>query len=448
MSDEQETSADATERVIARIQKLLAKTKDGSGTSEAEAESATRMVQDLLLKHNLDMATIEAAEARGAINAPDVERVKEMSKSKVRFKWQRTLARYVAEAHFCFHLIQTKTQWTLVDWKPCTLEGDHSFHDVNVCRTVRGSSARERYGDYGSWSKESWVTTKEHLFVGRRANVITAQLVFEYLTETIENLVPLEDNRDRFSRAAASWKLGCAYRLCERLSQRRKDLIEANDVRVQVENAARVAEAKAAHDAKIAAQARALMPNEGAEVAAELGELDRTARAAPSAHDNGDAPEAPEPDAEPFDPGALEESPSPETGTALVLASVYDEREREANEEIAWGFEPGHFARERAEREKEEAEEAQREAEEDMAAVDAPVREETERQRRAREKREDKEDEQRRRRLLREDEAESRKRQREYDKLDHSAYRAGGKAGESIGLDLQLKAKAERKRLT
>ncbi len=175
-----------------------------------------------------------------------------------------------------------------------------------------------------------------HIFVGRKANVITAQMMFHYLVDTVEGLAPTEDNRvkvgrvghgsykgedyaikiidgpsgprfqrcdahdattiyDTVSEAAAaitgktangyvffnlgeastaeSWKKGCADRICERLARRRQDLIEQHDARVrQVEEDAKEERAKRAAEAKAASERR-LGPNEQAEADAAVDAL-------------------------------------------------------------------------------------------------------------------------------------------------------------------------------
>src|SRR3990167_7971764 len=97
MSEQIETAS--LDKVIARIQKLLARSGldgDKRGASENEAEIAASEVQRLMLKHNLDMATVQAA---SGVNAP-AERVKEALSGKTRQKWQRDLA------NFCYYLLK------------------------------------------------------------------------------------------------------------------------------------------------------------------------------------------------------------------------------------------------------------------------------------------------------------------------------------------------------
>src|SRR4051812_42543559 len=110
MTDTADTAVNSPEmeKVIARIQKMLARSKTDRGASEAEAETAMKLAQELMAKYNLDMAVIEAASA--AKDAP-VERVRDEVKGRAMYKWQRQLARYVAEANFCYHLIKKDSVW-------------------------------------------------------------------------------------------------------------------------------------------------------------------------------------------------------------------------------------------------------------------------------------------------------------------------------------------------
>lgn len=437
------------DKVIERIQKLLSKTKSGAGTSEAEAETAMRLAQDLMMKHNLDMAVIEAAADKGATT---VERVKEASKSRVRFKWQRTLAKYVAEAHFCYHLIKAESVFVESRRVPCEKEGDHEDHrdQYGYAWCQQHNQETGAHDDSAPWTHYTdgrWTVVNQHIFVGRKSNVITAQLMFEYLTQAIENAVPVENTQQRFSRKSSSWKAGCADRLCERLAQRREDLIKQNDARAKAEDEARKAEAQAAHDAKMQGKAKELPANEGAEVDAKIGDLKKKSRVGfgNDIDPNPDRPKVREGDT--WNPADAEEQPQEESGTSLVLASVYDESEREANYEAAHDLPPGYFARQRAKTAEFERQEAEEEAKAQVDQIDAPVREETERQRKARINRQEKEREQNRRRWAREDEAEQRRERKEHNKRDHEAYYAGADAGKKIGLDMQVGARKDQKRL-
>lgn len=479
MSDEQ------LEKVIARIQKILARTDHGGrqAANEHEADAAMKLVQELCAKHNLDIATIEASGR--SLDTP-AERIKEALKGKTRFKWQRDLAKAVAEAHFCYYMLK---------------EDFERGADGAIARTESGKPKR----------------AKTHVFVGRKSNVITAQMMYAYLTQTVEDNAPDEDSRVQIGKTyhgeregvryslkaledgtfirvdenapyaddayksltaaakfitggvevngyvfwglgtastAVSWKEGCADRICERLAQRRADLIAEHDARVRAEEAAaQEAREKAAeeHRRKRALKAKTPTAKEATDAMRDTAFNAIFLAGSPAPIDEDDRPA---PDEDDWTPGAdVEDAPSP--GTALVLASVYDQSEREANEELARGYPPGTFAkwrREAAEREEQRRiareEAAKREVPDEEWTPGATVKEETPAQAARRKKREAEEYAKTRRRWARMDAKAAREAEREYARKDHGAYRAGQKAGDRVGLDAQVKAKDEQKRLS
>jgi len=470
MTSEAQTTPDESsnmDKVIARIQKLLNRvelTKDQSAQhgsdagSEAEAERALAQAQELALKHNLDLASIEAAGATKN-NLVSVERVKEETTGRAMYQWQRSLARYVAETNFCYHLIQERKEWVKAYYK---LDPE----EVKAAGKTHRDFAKNKLTAEEYWSSDidhsirrfykeiasRYQTSHKHLYIGRKGNVITAQMMFRYLTQTIEDMVLPAlgiDNSKRLSRSAMSWKEGCADRLCERLAAKRQDLIDKHDARVKAEEADRQAERErqaAEHKAK---QGRQIEANHETEVkhafdGIKAGAYDRTGPV-----EEGEEPDRPEEDDDAWTPEGEEvpEVIEQEAGTALVLASEFSEQEREANYEVAWGLEPGSLARRRAEREEERRRAAEEEATEQQDKADAPVKQETERQRKAREKREAEEELKQQRRWARMDAAEEAKARRLAERRDHRAYRMGQQKGKDIGLDLQVKAGSEIKKL-
>lgn len=434
MADTSEVTVGSEEmnRVIARVQKMLTRAKAGRGASEAEAETAMRLAQDLMSKYNLDMAQIEAA-STNTENA--TERVKEEAKGRAMYKWQQQLAKYVAEANFCYHLIKTDSVWVQRHWsdeKPSDLSGRwERFNDLG------GAPDNIKYVE----GRRKVVIS--HIFVGRKANVITAQLMYQYLTQAIEDAVPVENNAQRLSRSAMSWKEGCADRLCERLAQKRKDLIEKHDAAVKAEQERINKE----HSAKHAKAPRQLEGNKETEVKAAVagmtaGAYDETGHAT-----QAEPQERPEADKEEWNPADAAEQPAPVATTAMVLASVYDDKEREANWEVAHDLPPGWLASRRAEREKQEAEAAASQAKQQMSDVEKPIVEETEKQKQARERRAAEEQEKKRKRWAREDAAAARREAKAWQRKDHTAYFAGAEKGSAIGIDVQVGNSTDTKRL-
>ncbi len=419
MDDDKNQNIDA---VIRKIQKLLSRTKENRGATDEESDTAMKIVQGLMAKYNLDMATVDAAGS-----SPDDTgsvRVEEKSVLRVRFKWQRELAKYVAEANFCLHLIRMERRLD---------EQDRAIWSADGRRVYRAV----------------------HRFIGRKANVITTQLMFDYLCHAVEDNVPIADRAERFSRASSSWKEGCAAKLCERLALRRADLMAEHDARVKAdEDRIKATQAEAAKK-RLQKQLAGREPTT-AEIAAEMkrGARVATGRSAKPQDESG-RPEVIKDDWKPGDGAEEFEAEVAAPSTFLVLSSVYDTRENEANWEMAHGYEPGYLARRRAEREASEREDEQQriidEAEGESEEVDAaePVKEtiETPRQRERREARETREHEADRRRWARENNRAWRREMKEHAKRDHGAYRAGMKTGDKIGLDPQVKARTSAKRL-
>lgn len=442
------------DKIIARIQKMLTRTKTDRGSTEAEADTAMKMAQELMSKYNLDMAMVEAAASKS--DQPKVERVKEEVKGRAMYKWQRQLAKYVAESNFCYYLTRSVQEWQDSkyeldsEWlddkgKPT---GDAKDMKKRITRDERDALAYEQRDMYHYGQNGRYQTTHSHLFVGRTGNVITAQLMYQYLTQTIEDNVPVASNAERLSRSAMSWKEGCADRLCERLSKRRQDLIKAHDVRVKQE----AADARAEFERRQAAEQAKAPKQLGADRNTEVKEHFNNAAA--GAYDrSGEVPEAEEQDRPDVDEDDEiwtpqgEVQPEPETGSALVLASVYDDHEREANYEVAHGLELGQLARWRAEADAAREAKAAVEAKQEANDIEQPVKAETERQRKSREKRESEQQRKNRARWARESLADERREQRQWEKRDHRSYRAGAEKGKDIGLDSQVGAGKEPNKL-
>lgn len=435
-----EISQEQLDKIVDRARKILEVTKEGSGATEEEIDTAMRRVQEMMAKYNLDLATIAASSA--GKEAPDsTQRIKdEETEGKTRFHWQRDLARYVAEAYFCHHLIARKK-----------IGGYWRRRGSQEPLPGGRFDVRPDAKDSDIWVERKWVN--QHIFVGRKGNVVTAKMMYAFLTQQVENLTPIEDNKDRLSNFAMSFKAGCAERLCERLAQRRQDLIDNHDAKVKAEQAAVVAEFERKRAEKAAR--KALQPHAPSEAKAAFEQV--TAGAYDARRPIGEVRDHVHPPVDPEGPwtpaGATpdEEADEPEPGAALVLMSMYDEQETDANIEFMRGLAPGTLARRRAEeREWErqyEEREAKRRAEAEVEEIERPVRDETDRERKARERREAREYEANRRRWAREDAAESRRMMKEYYKHNRAAFAMGSKAGNKIGLDTQAGAGKKAKAL-
>lgn len=192
-------------KIIDRLRNLLA-LANHSRTPEAEANLAMERAQELMLKHNLTMATLEASGNKSET------RTKDRSDLNLMFKWKQNLFKAIAEINFCHFRILYRSQ-------------------------ARGENIAKGYE-----------------IIGRQSNVISARNMFEYLISTIERLVINEvgvNPQDRFNKYSHSFRLGCSQRLIERLKNRH---------RIRIEEQAREArEANARNRHPAAATANALV---------------------------------------------------------------------------------------------------------------------------------------------------------------------------------------------
>lgn len=159
------------EDIAVKIQKLLAAAQSAN---EAEAASAMRFAQALMRKHNLDYATIRdsAATTTDAREKVDVDR-------SARYAYQRLLWECLASVNYCWYT-------TLYVWD-----------DTAEYRWPRKDKPKKR-----------------HSILGRRSNVLTVQMLGEYLEDTMSRLTA-----DMGSNSAKiNWKNGCVDRLVERLT--------------------------------------------------------------------------------------------------------------------------------------------------------------------------------------------------------------------------------------
>lgn len=174
------------QNIIAKIQKLLAL---GQSSNEAEATLAMARAQELLAKYNLEYAQV--ADAHVAGGTVEEKREKTRISRSAKYAWQVQLWKAIAEANFCWHWV------------------------VEVFEGKRGTS-----------KVTSKVHVKRHMILGRESNVLACRIMGEYLEDTIERILPYNNN-ERMSRSANSWKKGCAERLAERVEaqaeKRKKD---------------------------------------------------------------------------------------------------------------------------------------------------------------------------------------------------------------------------------
>lgn len=163
--------------VIEKVKKLLALANNNPNENEATAASAKAM--ELLAAYNLDMAVVGKT-AKGS------QRSDNRRKGGL-YGWQRDLWKAVAELNFCMY------------WSIKGLE--------------RGS-------------------TYEHRILGSHANVVSTEVMADYLQQTVERLAQ-EWAKPRYNsvfvREAIAYREGMATRLVERLNALRRERIAEDE---------------------------------------------------------------------------------------------------------------------------------------------------------------------------------------------------------------------------
>ncbi len=159
---------------LSRIQKLMARTTE-RGATEAEAQTASDMIARMLADRNIDMAQIEAASGTGSTE----KRGKTAHNRSAMYEYQRTLMKALAENNFCLHFIEERTK----------------------------EDPRARYGTR---------QVKTHVLLGRKMNIDVTMMTYDYLTDTMDRLLPWQGMEKR-GKNALLWLAGCTDRLVDRL---------------------------------------------------------------------------------------------------------------------------------------------------------------------------------------------------------------------------------------
>jgi hypothetical protein len=164
--------------IVAKIKKLMNLSQDGAA-SENEQEIAAAHAQRLMLEYNVSLATVQAQ----SLDKDTARRMKERRTGGAKFEWQRSLMSTIASVNFCF---------------------------VTVHHEFAGSKYIARGFD----------------LIGREENVVSTQVMYDYLKATIERLA-----RDyvgpgqgmHMSKAANSFREGAGSRVEMRIRQRARE---------------------------------------------------------------------------------------------------------------------------------------------------------------------------------------------------------------------------------
>lgn len=186
------------------IQKLL-NVAAKAGT-QAEAETFMAKAQALMLKHNLDQATIEGN------TGLEGKREKGLVEGGF-YAWKRELWSSVAQVHFCLY-------WSQKFRTPDKVKQTHRVGGVYV------------------GMREVHAMRRRHALVGRAVNVRMTRGMAEYLEGAIERALreaiagknagsAYEENAK--SNWAHSWRKGCAARIVQKLDDRHRQNIRKEE---------------------------------------------------------------------------------------------------------------------------------------------------------------------------------------------------------------------------
>lgn len=180
-------------KLVLKIKKMLALSK--GGTTEGEADNAAKMAQRLMMENNISMAQVDSI---GGETQEGGKRSKQRRKGNAMYKFQQTLMAACADVNFVYQEVR--------------------YEYTNGHRRAKG-----------------------YTLIGREANVVATQVLFDYLASTCENLgieYVDHDNRRRMSIEALSFKEGVADRVAERLRTRHEQQIAAQKKEARERNAA------------------------------------------------------------------------------------------------------------------------------------------------------------------------------------------------------------------
>lgn len=187
--------------IINRIKKLmeLATRND----NEAEAAVAAEKMNNLLTEHNLSLAEVQAkATVSGSAGDVGVREKKAHTKAAM-YQYQRSLMESLATNNFCMYWVEKR-------WRA----------------DPKGNKARWLYDKAPGLIVNDSITSEgmqqgrlvdSHMLLGREENVMAVQVMYDYLTNTMDRLMPYTGMRKR-GKEALLWLTGCTERLTGRLT--------------------------------------------------------------------------------------------------------------------------------------------------------------------------------------------------------------------------------------
>lgn len=164
------------EKLIATIRKLTALAENNPNQHEASAAAAK--VQRLLADHNIEMSQSDLlGSAREQRKKTDHDRA-------AMYNYQRDLMSSIAKNNFCMHFVESR---------------------------VAPSNGKVR-------------KVFRHVLLGRAVNITACILMYDYLVDTFDRLLPYQGVEKR-GAAALSWLQGCTQVVTDRLADKRREMV-------------------------------------------------------------------------------------------------------------------------------------------------------------------------------------------------------------------------------
>lgn len=184
------------DEVLERIQKLFQLA--AKNPSESEAASATAKAQELLERYNLDADAVNGA----AVGSGAREKV---ALDGGFYLFEQQLWRGVAELNFCLY------------WHERSLR--------------RGGRTKKRVFYDEAKVARNWGYDHHHRLVGRKVNVAATKAMAGYLRQVVERLtldrIRGADDLPQYGRWANSYRNGIVARICQKLRERRNEVLAA-----------------------------------------------------------------------------------------------------------------------------------------------------------------------------------------------------------------------------
>ena len=202
------TLNDIDEELADRIMKILAMAKH-KDSNENEAANAMRMAQKLADAHNLSLANLDP-ESRSSAGK---KRAGQKTNGGL-YVWQRELYAAIAKLNHCKH------------W--CSEEEETGKVSAYEKRKWGAEEAKYRAENgYASWGK-----TFRHRLLGSPVNVISTQMMADYLQDAIERMARDyvgNDAKKFFIPDAIAFREGMASRIVMRLEEKRREDVEEQE---------------------------------------------------------------------------------------------------------------------------------------------------------------------------------------------------------------------------